>query len=403
MSRWLENDTVLRLISIGIAMVMWLTVNEASFPDPVDTQSDTRIKNVQIHPKYDRERFELIHMTNGIELILSGDKYALEHLSSSYRVYVDLTKLSSGKHDKVPVKVEGLPYGVHYKVIPETISVELEEKLQREMPIEVDVVGKVPDGYKVSPPMLNPSKALVRGIESRLDQVKTVKAIINLDETSTSIKKKVKLQVYGDKGPLPKVQVFPEFVEVDIAINSPYKRVPLQIEISKNPPSGYAVESIKPSVDQTTVYGSQSYIDSLEYYVGPALDLSDVVNDRTFQLPIPIRDEATKVEPKQVEIYVKMVPASTKKVDRVPIQITGVGQGLDAVILSPSNGQLSVSLSGAPNQLVQVGASDIQAYIDVSNLPAGKHQVPIRFRMPSFIHAVGQTDQQKAVIELRPH
>ncbi|TCS93208.1 CdaR family protein [Hazenella coriacea] len=402
MNKWLENDTVLRLISVGIAIVMWLTVTEASFPDPTDTLADTRIKNVQIYPKYDRERFELIQMTNGIELTLSGDKYALEHLPSSYRVYVDLTKLGSGKHDQIPVKVEGLPYGVRYKVIPETINVELEEKLQREMPVEVNLVGKVPDGYKVSPPIPNPSKVLVRGIESRLDQVKTVKATINLDETTTSIKKKVKLQVYGENGPLPKVQIFPEVAEVDIAINSPYKRVPLQIDVSKNPPTGYAIESIKPSTDQVTVYGTQSYIDALEYYVGPSLDLSNVVTDRTFQIPVPIRGEATKVEPKQVEIYVKMVPASIKKVDRVPIQITGVGQGLDAVILSPSNGQLNVSLSGAPNQLVQIGTSDIQAYVDVSNLPAGKHQVPIRFRMPSFIQAVGQTDQ-KALIELRPH
>lgn len=390
MNKWLENDLALRLISIGVAILMWFAVTDPSISYPTDGTYSTRIRDVSIEAIYDQSRFELVEMEKKVELILYGDKYTLEHLPSTYRIYVDLGKLGAGTHRDIPVQVKGLPRGVESKVNPEVVKVVLEEKLQREMPVDVELIGKLPEGFNASQPVTHPSKVRVRGSESKLEKVKSVKAIVNLENSTESISRLVKLQVYGDEGPLRNVEVYPEVADVEVPINSPNKQVPLNIEIDKFPPPGYAVESIKTNIDTVTVYGPQSYIDSLQYYTGPKLDLSNVAVDRTILMPIPVRDEATKVEPKAVEIYVKMVRAETKSFANVPVQVIGTGAGLKANILSPKGGSLDVTLSGAPKLLEQINGNDIKAYIDVANLPAGKHEVPIQFQLPSYIQVVGQ-------------
>lgn len=385
MSKWLENDVVLRLISVVVAIMLWLGVTDASiFYASDDDSYSTRIRDVSVEAIYDKDRFELVQKPGKVELTLYGDKITLDRLPSTYRIYVDLRKLGAGTH-RVPVQVEGLPAGVKEKVTPSTLKVELEAKLQREMPVQADLIGKLPEGATAGKPIVNPGKVLVRGSESKLDQVTAVKAIVPINERDTSINKSIKLQAFGENGPLNGVDVYPEVVRVEVAIHSPNKKVPFHIQIGKGPPAGYAVESIKANIDKLTVYGPRSFIDSLQYYPGPALNLSSITKDVTIQVPIPVRGEATKVEPKEVEIYVKMVPAETKTIDAVPLQLTGIAEGMTANILSPEGGNVNIILSGAPKNLDQIGAGDIKAYVDVSNLPAGKHEVPIQFTLPPYI------------------
>ncbi|SEN38196.1 CdaR family protein [Lihuaxuella thermophila] len=400
MNKWLENDVVLRLISVGVAIMLWLGVTDASVFYASDDSYSTRIRDVSVEAVYDKDRFELVQNPGKVELTLYGDKFTLDRLPSTYRIYVDLRKLGAGTH-RVPVHVEGLPAGVKEKVSPSTLKVELESKLQREMPVQVDLIGKLPEGATAEKPIVNPEKVLVRGSESKLDQVSAVKAIVPLSETAKSVNKLIKLQAFGENGPINEVDVYPETVRVEIAINSPNKKVPFHIEIGKGPPSGYAVESIQPSIDQLTVYGPRSYIDSLQYYPGPSLNLSNITKDVTIQVPIPVRDEATKVEPQEVEIYVKMVRAETKNIGEVPLQLTGIAEGMTAKILSPEGGNVNIILSGAPNNLGQVSTGDIKAYVDVSNLPAGKHEVPIQFTLPPYIQVHGQL-HLTAEVQLSP-
>jgi YbbR domain-containing protein len=112
-----------------------------------------------------------------------------------------------------------------------------------------------------------------------------------------------------------------------------------------------------------------------------------------------MRDGINKVEPKEVEVYVKMVPAKTKLIQKVPLQVIGVGNRLKANIITPAGGSIDITLSGAPSLLGKIDVSNIKAYLDVSNLPAGNHEVPIRFNLPSYIQVKGQ-NELKATVQL---
>jgi YbbR domain-containing protein len=235
----------------------------------------------------------------------------LEHPPTHYQIYVDARHVGAGTHE-LPVQVDGLPFGIESKVEPSTVEIKLEEKLQKEVHVEADVIGNVQDGFRIGPPVINPSKVLVRGAESKLGQVTSVKAVVYLNNETKLLQKTVKLQAYGDNGPISQVNVYPEVATVQIPISIPNKTVPLYVQVGKAPPPGYAVDSINTKPDQVTVYGPKSYVENLQFYTVPNVDLSKVTKDTILLMPIPLHDQAVKVEPKEIEIYVKMVPAGTK-------------------------------------------------------------------------------------------
>lgn len=398
MDKWLEKDLVLRLISLLLAVLLWITVTEHSFSS-FSTKGSTIIHDVSVQVKYDKEQFELLSQTPKVELQLYGDKRALENIPGTYRVFVDAQEVGAGEH-RLLVQVEGLPFGVKGEVEPEHVKVKLAQKVQKEMPVQVDIIGNVPEGLHIDKPIATPSKVLVRGTEANLDQVKAVKAVVYLSDHTRPIETTVRLQAYGEKGPIHKVEISPNVASVKVPISIPYKKVPISIEAKELPANGYAVERIHAKQDQVTVYGPKEYVENIQYYIGPQLNLKDARKDMTISVPVPLHNGALRVEPKQIEIYVKIVSAEQKNLENVPLTVTGLKEKQKADILSPSGGNMNITLSGAPKNLAGINQSDIKALIDVSGLSEGIHEVPIRFILPNFIQVVGQTNP-KAKIEIR--
>jgi YbbR domain-containing protein len=233
MNKWMQNDWILRLISVAIAGVMWFSLSDVSAPYLERESYQMTVRDIPIEADYDTSRFELVDITKKVELSLYGNQYMLERLPpSSYRVYVDLTQLEPGIYHQVPLQISGLPQGVKTKLQPMKITVTLKEKMQREMPIDVFFTGKLAEGYEMGNPILQNEKAFVRGSEGRLSQVSFVRATISLDGVSSSIKKQIKLQAYDKDGSISRVDIFPVtvYVEVPIQASFNHKEVPLQVE-----------------------------------------------------------------------------------------------------------------------------------------------------------------------------
>jgi YbbR domain-containing protein len=401
MNKWIKKDWILRLISVAIAGVLWFSLSDVSIPY-LGRESYQTVRNVSIEADYDTNRFELVNITQKVELSLYGNRYMLDRLPSSYRVYVDLTQFEPGTHHQVPVQISGLPQEVKVKLKPETITVTLKEKLQREMPINVFFTGKLPAGYQAGEPILNNEKAFIRGSEARLSQVSSIRAVVPLEGVSSSIKKQVKLQAYDKYGSMSQVDIFPVTVYVEVPIHvSNHKEVPLQVEMQKGPPAGYAIERIDLSIGKVLVYGDKTYLDSLQYYMGPKIDLSHVKEDTKIQGKIVVQGKAVKVEPEEVSIYVKIVPAASKTMEQVPIQITGVSANVKASIIAPISNKLHITLSGAPKLLEKISLADVKGFVDVSNLPVGEHEVVVQFKLPPYIEVMGAKDIKATVQVIR--
>lgn len=396
MNKWSSSNTFLKIVAIGLAIMLWMIVNNKSFPFPNEEGNvTTTIRNVTLEVRgLDTNRYELTKMPKTVDLTLRGNAKDLEKISAgNYHVFINLRGLRAGKHSHVPIHVEGLPPGVSItRLTPKFAEIMLEAKQQKEMLVQVDVVGSPPAGYKTGEPIVKPTKVLVKGSETMLEKVTAVKAIVQVEGQTETVVRSVPLQVYGDHGLLDNLEVRPSVVDVEVPVVSPHATVPLKVDIFKEPPPGYAIDELEVGVDQVTVYGPKEYIAELDYYIGPRVDLSDKKQNSTFVLPIALIDEAIKVEPEKVEVAVRIVKSETKVIKEIPVQLIGLVGGIKGKVISPAKGKITITLEGAPRLLKKVGRNDVKAYIDVANLPPGEYERPVKISLPPFINLEGDPD-----------
>lgn len=300
MNRWLESDWVLRISSIVISIVLWLIVTH-SFPFQREDHTTLRIDGVPVEIRYDKDEYALQEVNQQqVQLTLSGNKKDLRSIPS-YQVFVDLTEMKSGQRQQVPIQVTGLPRNIQVKVFPAHLTVLLDKKVQKEVPVRIRLEGKLPDGYEIVQLKVSPNHVLLRGTESQLKQINEVEAVANINQAQFPFEKWVKLQA-----PNHQVTLSPGSAKVLITVREPSKTLPLDVEVSKQPPEGYRVEQIEFEPKSVRLSGPQKVLQSITHYPPIQLDLSDQRSDQTLSMTIPRVNREVKVEPKELEIRVQI-------------------------------------------------------------------------------------------------
>lgn len=300
MNKWLQNEYVLRIISILLGILLWAVVNQTLPIFQAETKMTKTMKNVPLDPIYDSNEMEIVEIANGVDVTLQGNSFLLDNMPDDYHVYVDLRDFQSpGVKKNVPVQIKGVPFGVSARINPNTVTVRLEKKEEKELPVESD--WSSPAGV-VS--FFSPERVKVKGKSSLVSQVESVKAIIPEDYLERGSEITVPVKAFGKKGQIDGVTLSPDKVKLKIA--KEVKEVPLVIKVGKKPPEGYKVESISYFPRTVRLMGEHNQLSSISEYTGPVLDLSDVTESRKMLLKIPLTSGIQKVAPEEVDVYVKI-------------------------------------------------------------------------------------------------
>lgn len=388
MEKWLRSNTFVKVMSVGLAILLYIAVNDSPLGlRSSDQETATVIRNVALEAELNEAQFTIVEMPQTVSLTLRGNSFLLNRIAAgNYRAFVDLTNLRAGVHRNVPVQVDGLFEGIEYVADPANVRVVLEEKQQKEMDVEVDIVGQPKEGYTPGTAKVTPEVVFVRASESRLKNVAFVKAVVNISDVTKDIKQSVNVKAYNQAGEvMDDIEIEPEEVEVEVPITSPSKEIPIQALITEPPPDGYAVGQVTLEKDVVTVFGEQEVIDQLDVYTGPEIDLSGITKDRTFEREIALIKGVDRVEPGSMEVEVEIVPSVRKEMKAVPLKVSGLSKGWKADIVSKDDRTLDVTVEGAPSRIDNLKKREIQLYVDVSELDSGTHDVEVEWRAPAHI------------------
>jgi YbbR domain-containing protein len=165
------EDWSLKLLSLAIALVLWLVVTGQN--EPVTAHVNVQLNFI---------RPQSLEISNDpprtVDVMLTGSRNKLDDLTALDLVAtVDISDQQPGERvlrlaDKAQIS---LPQGVKVDGFqPSAIPIRLESIVERQIPIEPKLEGKPPDGYQVY--AVRPSKgtALVRGPASRVNALQKV-------------------------------------------------------------------------------------------------------------------------------------------------------------------------------------------------------------------------------------
>jgi YbbR domain-containing protein len=171
------EDWLIKLVALGVTFALWLGVTGLSTP------TTTRLTGIPLSLRFSSDAEVTNSPIAEIDVIISGDNRKIAQINKNDLVAsVDLTGIPPGER-LVPLTPEtvllDLPLGVRLEeVTPNRMVVRLEGVEVKEVPIEVETTGKLPDGLEVYSQTAIPARVRIRGPQSytkNLAQIRTEK------------------------------------------------------------------------------------------------------------------------------------------------------------------------------------------------------------------------------------
>lgn len=398
MDKWLSHPTALKIISIIIGLLLWAVVHidPDTTPQTVTSSIDTKIiEAAKIFPEgLDEEAYTLTAMEpTVVRIVVQGRISDLLAAASidDYDVKVDLEDAKAGIQE-LPLTVS-LPKGIQLvEMSPRTVTVQLEEIVTKPFELKAVAEGTPADGYVAGTPTIagGTNSVEITLPKDDMARVGLVSAEVDIAGADKSVvNKKANVVVYDTEGiEMTNAVVLPETVQVEVKITQPFKTLPLQIRYSGSLPDGLSIVSIKPAVDQVTVYGEQAALDKLQLYDGAVLDLSKIKENGSVQVKTQLIDGIKSVDPAEVTVDVVVSSNTTRTLSGLAVTIDGVAEGQTAVIQTPEGGKIDLTVSGAESVLSALKAEQISVIANVEGLAPGVHIVPLEVDVPAYVQTV---------------
>ena len=397
---WLSKQTTLLFLSLFIAVVIFIVVDQEIIN--FSSQTAEVFKEQAVNVIYNEEQYVVEGLPDTVDVTLIGSKADLyiAKQSSSNGVTVDLTGLTPGTH-KVDIEYEQGHSDIEYSVNPSVATVIIYEKVSDTRELTYDIVNnnKLEDTLIVNNVKLSTDEVTIRGAEYKIEQVASVKALINLDnlnekKVGTQTLKDVTLKAYDNDGNVVDVEFVPSKIDAEIDLASPSKTVSLNFVPDGTLPAGKAIGGYKFSQNEVTIYGDKETLSSISS-LDVKVDISNLTSDTSFKAEIKKPSGVKSISVDYITVTLTVTDTSSEPI-KFSIPLTGmdVGEGLIAQPIDNDNGFITVEVQGASSVLSSIDESDITVYVDLSGLSEGTYtkEIIVKGTNPLAIYKAKRTE-----------
>ncbi len=351
----------------------------------IETSAEV-LYNQPISATYNEEAYVVEGLPKTVDITLIGrrsDVYLAKQLPTN-DITVDLTGLEPGVHE-VNLNYKKALSSVEYKLDPSVATIVIYEKVSEEKELNYEVINKdkIDSKLMVDDVKLSTDQVYIKGKEATLNEVASVKALIDLEnlvdpKVGSQELKNVKLVAYDNKGKKVNVEIVPSNVTATVEITSPQKEVPIRV-IPENYDDivfGKAISNITSDVTNVTIYGSQDKLDDITY-IPVYVDVSDLSEDKKYSITIKRPSGVRAMSTDSVNVTVSLGNETTKEFDDIYLEYENLADGLVVQAVEQNSTTVKVSVKGVQNVLSNMDPTTIKAYVDLEGLGVGEHEVPI--------------------------
>ena len=397
---WLSKQTTLLFLSLFISVAIFIVVDRKIINFSVQTAEV--FKDQPVNVVYNEEQYVVEGLPEKVDVTLIGSKADLyiAKQSSNNGVTVDLTGLTPGTH-KVNIEYDQGRNGIEYSVNPGVATVIIYKKVSDTRALSYDVINnnKLDNTLIVNGVKLSVDEVTIRGAEYKINQVATVKALIDVDALSrksagTQTLNDVALKAYDNEGNVIDVEFVPSKISAEIDLASPSKTVALNFVPKGNLATGKAIGGYTFSQNEVTIYGDSETLSSISS-LDVAVDVSNLTSDTSFKAEIKKPSGVKSISVNYITVHLTVTDSSSEPIKfNIPLTGINVGEGLIAQPIDNDNGFITVEVQGASSILSSINESDIIAYVDLSGLSEGTYtkEVIVKGANPLAIYKTKRTE-----------
>lgn len=401
-----NNNIGMKVISVSIAVLIWLLV--ANINDPVRTErfTDVPVKIINEQALTDQGYAYEVTEGNEVTIVAKGKSSILRNMSESdFEVVADFSKLS--RVNAIPIDVSAKKYDDQLELslgTVNTMKISIDEIVSVSLPVDIVVKGDVADGYAVGNMTGTPNLVRVTGPENLLSSAKEIRAEVDIDGISHDITANSKPMLYDEDGKVissNQIQMDTNSIDVSISLWK-VKKAPVKLNYTGKPADGYEMVSFDYEPKEIEVAAPDEVLEDLEYITLPDVSIEGQTED--YEKDVDLTQENLLPEDviladdtQYVKIRANIEKVITQKLTFSSNDITIRGKGKNKVTFDKDN-KYVVSVDGAESRVKEISIKDFEPWIDLTNLESGEHEVTVHMKKVDGI-TINSTAKIKVTID----
>lgn len=376
-----KNVIVFLSLVISIGMFFFVDSRVASF---VESSAEV-LYNQEVTSIYNEEAYIVEGIPETVDVTLIGrdsDLYLAKQLPI-HEIVLDLTGLKPGTH-KVALKYKQSVASIDYKLDPSTATVVIYNKESEVRNLTVDILNQddLDPKLVIDSTVVDRDEVIIKGAAHTLDDVATVKALVDINNiidpnAGEEVLTNIPLVAYDESGNIIDCEIVPSKVSATITISSPQKSVPIKIIPVGDVSFGKAIASIVSNKTNVTIYGEAADLDAITY-VPIEVDVDGLSGNKVYNITIEKPVGVNSMSVTTAKVTVSLVDVVTKEVEGITLKFEGLGSGLSVKGATQADTVVNVILNGAESVINSLDTTTINAYIDLTGLGVGTHEVEVK-------------------------
>lgn len=291
MKDFFKTNLSLKLLSVAIAMLLWLLVVNVSKPEVSDT------KTVQLEV-LNQDAFASENKTwqlDGKDTVQISYRVRTDQMkkisSSDFRAYIDLEDYSIT--GAVPVYVEVLnekdSLVKDVEARPQVVKIEIEDIQQKKFDLNAKAVGQEMEGYSVANIIVSPESIYAIGPESEIGRISSIGIEVPVNGLTASVDGVAEPVFYDANKNKINVDSSVSLSQTEIAYTvtiHKLKLVNLQARITGVPASGYHYEGTTISPESIQLSGVESVMETLNVLNLPQININGATDSITQKIDV---------------------------------------------------------------------------------------------------------------------
>lgn len=388
-ARWLVNNLPLMAMALILAVLAWFVALEEAdptieqlFPPTIPVIVTGLSEDLIIVGAFEERVYVTVQTAQSVWETLSVE---------DFDATVDLSGLEPGVYE-VPVEVDldREPSRIT-DVEPEVVTVELESRESRSVPVRLQTEGSPAVGYVVRAEEVEPQEVIVEGPNSYVTRVADVFAAMSIQGAEGGVEERLAVRPRDAEGnSVPYVSLVPENVDVrvDIEPTGYHAALAVRAVLTGEVASGYRITDISITPPTVTVFGRPEVLEALEqgFVETKPIAVEGATGDVIVRPGFSPPPQVTVVPGVRLQVHVFVEPIESSMTITVTPEIQGLGQGY-TVTVSPDT--VEVILSGPLPRLDSLKADDVRIVLDLFELSMGTHQLEPEVITPQEITSQG--------------
>ncbi len=380
--KFINRKSSLLFITLILAISVFIAVDSKTIA-MLETSAEV-LYSQPVEIIYNEEAYVLEGSPETVDITLIGrrsDLYLAKQIPD-HEITIDLSGLKPGTH-KVPLKYKRFLSSINYKLDPSVATISILPKVSEVRTIDVDLLNRdhLDSKLIIKRSEINRDEVIIKGSEKKLNEVATVKALIDIDDIVDPAVGEIELKdlpliAYDQSGDIIDVEIVPAKVNAIVIISSPNKIVPIKIIPNGELTFGKAISTISSSVNEVTIYSDEETLEEINN-VTLNIDVDGLKEDKeyniTLEKPIGVRYMDVGV----VNITVVIENEVTREFENVNIEYRNLGEEYSVNAKTEKDRTVTVVVKGVLSVLDEIDNETIIAYVDLKGYDVGEHEVDV--------------------------